>query len=44
MGHICVRTHQNDAFVGNYHFELQATEVEKHEKVIEKSNLFLKNK
>ena len=30
---ICVRTHQNDAFVGVYHFEQQACEVDKHEKV-----------
>ena len=30
-----VQTHQNDAFVGIYHFELQVGEAEKHEKMME---------
>ena len=30
---------QKDAFVGIYHFELQVGEVEKHKKMMEKSNV-----
>ena len=41
----CVETHQNDAYVGIYHFELQVGEVEEHEKLMRKSNLiFFLNK
>ena len=38
LGELCiiyVQTHQNDAFVGIYHLELQVGEVEKHEKMME---------